>query len=52
MPKSGPDRYGTIAISIHWLSAILITALLGSGFGAANAVDAAAKAGALRTLPD
>ncbi|MBY5768222.1 hypothetical protein HFO06_35030 [Rhizobium leguminosarum] len=46
--KSGPDRYGAIAVSIHWLSAILILALLGSGFRAANAMDAATKAGLLR----
>jgi cytochrome b561 len=48
MPKSKPDRYGKVAISIHWLSTILILALLGSGFRAGNAVDAAAKAGFLR----
>lgn len=46
--KSKPDRYGTAAISIHWLSAILILALLGSGFRAANAMDTAIKAGFLR----
>lgn len=48
MLKSRTDRYGAIAVSIHWLSAILILALLGSGFRAANAMDAAAKAGLLR----
>jgi len=48
MLKSRPDRYGAVAVSIHWLSAILIVALLGSGFRAANAMDAAAKAGILR----
>ncbi|APO67497.1 cytochrome b561 protein [Rhizobium gallicum] len=47
MLKSRPDRYGAIAVSIHWLSAVLILALLGSGFRAANAIDAAAKAGFL-----
>ncbi|GAJ93753.1 cytochrome b/b6 domain-containing protein [Agrobacterium sp. SHOUNA12C] len=46
--KSTLDRYGTVAISIHWISAILILALLGSGFRATNAMDAAAKAGLLR----
>ncbi|HEX8049510.1 cytochrome b [Rhizobium sp.] len=46
--KSTPDRYGTVAISIHWISAILILALLGSGFRAANAMDAVTKAGFLR----
>ncbi len=48
MLKSRPDRYGAIAVSIHWLSAVLILALLGSGFRAANAEDAATKAGLLR----
>jgi cytochrome b561 len=48
MLKSRPDRYGAVAVSIHWLSAILILAPLGSGFQAANAMDAATKAGFLR----
>jgi cytochrome b561 len=48
MLKSRPDRYGAVAVSIHWLSAILILALLGSGFQAANAMDSAAKAVFLR----
>ena len=48
MLKSRPDRYGAIAVSIHWLNAILILALLGSGFRAANSLDAAAKAEFLR----
>ncbi|WP_261330577.1 hypothetical protein [Rhizobium leguminosarum] len=48
MLKSRPDRYGAIAVSIHWLSAVLIRALLGSGFRAANAMDGATKAGLLR----
>jgi cytochrome b561 len=47
-PKSNPERYGTVAVSIHWLSAVLILSLLGSGFRAANATDAAIKAGFLR----
>lgn len=48
MLKSRPDRHGAIAVSIHWLSAVLILALLGSGFRAANAMDAVTKAGLLR----
>lgn len=48
MLKSRPDRYGAMAVSIHWLSAILILALLGSGFRAGNAMEAATKAGFLR----
>jgi cytochrome b561 len=51
MWKSRPDRYGAVAVSIHWLSAILIVALLGSGFRAANAMDAAAKAGMRFHIP-
>ena len=47
-PKSNPERYGTVAVLIHWLSAVLILALLGSGFRAANATDAAINAGFLR----
>ncbi|WP_275531679.1 hypothetical protein [Ensifer aridi] len=42
MLKSRPDRYGAIAVSIRWLSAILIVGLLGSGFRAVNAMNAAA----------
>lgn len=45
---STTDRYGTMAISIHWLSAILILAVIGSGFRAAATVDPAAKAALLR----
>lgn len=30
--KSNPERCGAIAVSIHWLNAVLILALLGSGF--------------------
>src|SRR5690606_4706380 len=48
MLKSTPDRYGVIPITIHWLTAILILALLGSGFQAGNALDSSAKAAFLR----
>lgn len=48
MLKSSPDRYGAIPVTIHWLTAILILALLGSGFQAGSAVDSAAKAMFLR----
>lgn len=48
MLKSRPDRYGAVAVSIHWLSAILILVLLGSGFQAANTMSAAAKGAFLR----
>lgn len=46
--KSTTDRYGAMAVSIHWLSAILILILIGSGFRAASTVDLAAKAAILR----
>lgn len=42
--KSTATRYGTIAVTIHWLSALMIVALLGLGFRAANTVDPDAKA--------
>ncbi len=42
--KSTETQYGTVAVSIHWISALLIVAALGSGFRAANTTDLAAKA--------
>ncbi|MEX0346859.1 MAG: cytochrome b [Rhizobiaceae bacterium] len=42
--KSTKSTYGTIAVTIHWLSALLIIALLGSGFRAASTADPEAKA--------
>lgn len=41
--KSSPTHYGSVAITIHWLSAIFILAMLGSGFRAASLADSAAK---------
>jgi cytochrome b561 len=46
--KSTPDQYGTMAVAIHWVSAVLIVILIASGFRAANTVDPAAKAAILR----
>ncbi len=46
--KSTTDHYGTVAVTIHWLSALLIVVLIGSGFRAAGIEDSAAKAGILR----
>ncbi|MFC5386792.1 cytochrome b [Aquamicrobium segne] len=48
MLKNRPDRYGPVAVTIHWLTAILILAALGSGFQADQAADAATRAGFLR----
>ena len=42
--KSSPTKYGSIAITLHWLMAVLILVLLGSGFRAANTIAAEAKA--------
>ena len=41
--KSSPTEYGSVAVTIHWLSAIVILAMLGSGFRAASLTDSAAK---------
>lgn len=42
--KSVETHYGSVAVSIHWLSALLIVALLGSGFRAASTIDLDGKA--------
>ncbi|MBL1436273.1 MAG: cytochrome b [Rhodobacteraceae bacterium] len=47
--KSTPTKYGSVAVTIHWLSVILILALLGSGFRVASLIESAAKE-ALLTL--
>ena len=41
--KSSSTQYGSVAVTIHWLSAILILAMLGSGFRAGSITDSAAK---------
>ncbi len=45
---SNNSHYGTVAVTIHWLSALLILALLGSGFRAGQIIDPIAKADILR----
>lgn len=42
--KSTSSRYGNVAVTIHWASAALIIAMLGSGFRATSLVDSTAKA--------
>lgn len=37
--KSSPTRYGAVAIAIHWVTAIAIIAMLGTGLVAANSAD-------------
>lgn len=46
--KSRPDRYGSVAVTIHWLSALAILVLLGSGFSAALTMDPVLKITLLR----
>lgn len=41
--KSSPTQYGSVAVTIHWLSAIANLAMLGSGFRAASMADSATK---------
>ncbi len=43
MWKSTPEHYGRVAVSLHWISALLIVALLVSGFSADETVDLAQK---------
>lgn len=42
--KSSSTRYGAIAITLHWLSAVFILALLTSGFQATSMGEASAEA--------
>lgn len=46
--KSSTDRYGNVAIGIHWVTAIAIIALLIAGFVAADTADEATKIQLLR----
>ena len=46
--KSTPERYGAVAVVIHWLTALAILGLLVSGFVAAGKADDAAKTALLR----
>jgi cytochrome b561 len=48
MWKSSPERYGRVAIAIHWISALLIIGLMIAGFRAAGMTDLVAKASLLR----
>lgn len=46
--KSSSTRYGSVAIAIHWLTALMIVALFATGLLAAAQVDPAAKVALLR----
>ncbi|MGH1457388.1 MAG: cytochrome b [Paracoccaceae bacterium] len=45
--KSTASRYGAIAILLHWLMAMLLAALIVTGFQAASAADESTKAARL-----
>ncbi|MEH6527804.1 MAG: cytochrome b/b6 domain-containing protein [Sneathiella sp.] len=45
--KSTATKYGTVAVTLHWLSALFIFALMGSGFRAGSLVESTAKASVL-----
>jgi cytochrome b561 len=46
--RSSEDRYGTVAATIHWVTALAIVLMLASGLAASNAADEAAELGILR----
>jgi cytochrome b561 len=46
--KSSHDRYGTVAIAIHWITALAVLGLLGSGTVLDNSTDDAARTSILR----
>lgn len=48
MLKSSPSRYGTVAVTIHWLTAALILIALGAGFRASHSINAVAELSWLR----
>ena len=45
--RSSIDRFGAVAVVIHWLSVIVVFALLGSGLAADRADGSMAKAAIL-----
>ncbi|WP_186767045.1 cytochrome b [Devosia ginsengisoli] len=45
---SSPTRYGSVAIAIHWITALAILGMLASGLTAANTEDEAVKLTLLR----
>ncbi|HEY8576483.1 MAG TPA: cytochrome b [Devosia sp.] len=46
--RSSAQKYGSVAIAIHWLTALAIVLMLASGLNAANMPDGAQKLGLLR----
>ncbi|MGB5868904.1 MAG: cytochrome b [Albidovulum sp.] len=46
--KSSVDHFGKVGIGLHWISALLIIVLLGSGFRAGFSTDTGVKTAALQ----
>jgi len=46
--KSSPTRYGKLPIAIHWLTALLIVMLFGTGLAASSQTDSAATLALVR----
>ena len=47
--KGSAGRYGTLAATLHWVSAIALAGMVAVGFAAANSADAGRTAALLRT---
>lgn len=46
--KSSSTRYGGMAVAIHWITALAIFAMLGTGLAASNSADETVQANLLR----
>ena len=46
--RSNSERYGSVVVAIHWLTALAIFAMLGTGLAAANMADPASELVLLR----
>ena len=46
--RSSPTHYGSVAVAIHWITALAIFGMLGTGLAAANSADEAVKLSLLR----
>ena len=46
--KSSSNKYGTVAVTIHWISALFILVLIGTGLWAGHMADSASKADILK----
>jgi cytochrome b561 len=46
--RSSPTHYGSVAVAIHWITALAIFGMLGTGLAADNTADEAVKLSLLR----